>query len=102
MTCRSTILCNSLYEEVMLNPAPQCISVRYRKAMDFADRHTRRCRMVRHAKEGSGMWLWSPVVVVVLSSSMSVGDCSLTGRPDNVSCMIHFPPDEFQKARSNL
>ena len=38
-------------------------------------------------KEGSGMWLWSDVEVVVLSSHMSVTSCSLTGRRDNVQCL---------------
>ncbi len=28
------------------------------------------------AKEGRGMWLWSAVVVSVLSSRMSTGGCS--------------------------
>ena len=38
-------------------------------------------------KEGKGMWVWSVVVLVVLSSRMSVGGCSLAGRHDNVPCL---------------
>jgi hypothetical protein len=37
------------------------------------------------AKEGRGMWVWSAVVLAVLSSLMSAGGCSLTGHRDNVS-----------------
>ena len=36
------------------------------------------------AKEGKGMWVWSAVVLAVLSSRMSAGSCSLAGRRDNV------------------
>ena len=36
------------------------------------------------AKEGKGMWVWSAVVLAVLSSRMSAGGCSLAGRRDNV------------------
>ena len=38
-------------------------------------------------KEGRGMWVWSAVVLAVLSSRMSVGGCSLAGRRDNVPCL---------------
>jgi hypothetical protein len=38
-------------------------------------------------KEGKGMWVWSVVVLVVLSSRMSAGGCSLAGRHDNVPCL---------------
>jgi hypothetical protein len=40
------------------------------------------------AKEGKGMWVWSGMVLVVLSSRMSVGGCSLAGRHDNVPCLV--------------
>ncbi len=39
------------------------------------------------AKEGKGMWVWSAVVLAVLSSRMSAGGCSLAGRRDNVPCL---------------
>ncbi len=39
------------------------------------------------AKEGKGMWVWSAVVLAVLSSRMSAGSCSLAGRRDNVPCL---------------
>ncbi len=39
------------------------------------------------AKEGKGMWVWSAMVLAVLSSRMSAGGCSLAGRRDNVSCL---------------
>ena len=39
------------------------------------------------AKEGKGMCVWSVVVLVVLSSRMSAGGCSLAGRRDNVPCL---------------
>jgi hypothetical protein len=39
------------------------------------------------AKEGTGMWVWSAVVLAVLSSRMSAGGCSLAGRRDNVPCL---------------
>ncbi len=32
------------------------------------------------AKEGEGMWVWSAMVLAVLSSRMSAGGCSLAGR----------------------
>ena len=38
-------------------------------------------------KEGKGMWVWSAVVLAVLSSRMSAGGCSLAGRRDNVPCL---------------
>ena len=38
-------------------------------------------------KEGRGKWVWSAVVVAVLSSRMSAGGCSLAGRRDNVPCL---------------
>jgi hypothetical protein len=38
-------------------------------------------------KEGRGMWVWSTVVLSVLSSCMPAGGCSLTERHDNVSCL---------------
>jgi hypothetical protein len=38
-------------------------------------------------KEGKGMWVWSDMVLPVLSSRMSVGGYSLAGRHDNVSCL---------------
>ena len=38
-------------------------------------------------KEGKGMWVWSGVVLSVLSSHMSAGGCSLAGHRDNVSCL---------------
>jgi hypothetical protein len=37
------------------------------------------------AQEGRGMWVWSTVVLVVLSSYMSVGGYSLSGRRDNLT-----------------
>jgi hypothetical protein len=37
--------------------------------------------------EGRGVWVWSSVVLVVLSSYMSAGDFSLAGRRDNVPCL---------------
>ena len=39
------------------------------------------------AKVGKGMWVWSAVVLEVLSSRMSAGGCSLTGRRDNAPCL---------------
>ena len=39
------------------------------------------------AKEGKGMWVWSAMVLAVLSSRMSAGGCSLAGRRDNVPCL---------------
>ena len=39
------------------------------------------------ATEGKGMWVWSAVVLAVLSSRMSAGGCSLVGRRDNVPCL---------------
>ena len=39
------------------------------------------------AKEGKGMWVWSAVLLAVLSSRMSTGGCSLAGRRDNVPCL---------------
>jgi hypothetical protein len=39
------------------------------------------------AEEGKGMWVWSAVVLAVLSSRMSAGGCSLAGRRDNVPCL---------------
>jgi hypothetical protein len=39
-------------------------------------------------KEGKGMWVWSAMVLVVLSSRMSDGGFSLAGRHDNVSCLV--------------
>jgi hypothetical protein len=36
------------------------------------------------AKEGKGMWVWSALVLAVLSSRMSAGGCSLAGRRDKV------------------
>jgi hypothetical protein len=44
------------------------------------------------AKEGKGMWVWSAMVLSVLSSlqsHMSAGGCSLTGRRDNVSFLTN-------------
>ena len=38
-------------------------------------------------KEGKGMWVWSAVVLAVLSSRMSAGGCSSAGRRDNVPCL---------------
>ena len=39
------------------------------------------------AIKGKGMWVWSAVVLAVLSSRMSAGGCSLAGRRDNVPCL---------------
>jgi hypothetical protein len=38
-------------------------------------------------KEGKGMWVWSDMVLVVLSSRMSSVEFSLTSRLDNVTCL---------------
>jgi hypothetical protein len=40
------------------------------------------------SKEGKGMWVWSAVVLAVLSSRMSTGGSSLEGRRDNVPCLL--------------
>jgi hypothetical protein len=39
------------------------------------------------SKEGKGMWVWSGMVLAVLSSHMSAGGYSLAGRRDNVPCL---------------
>jgi hypothetical protein len=39
-------------------------------------------------KDGKGMWVWSVMVLVVLSSRMSTTDCSLAGHRDNVPCLV--------------
>jgi hypothetical protein len=39
------------------------------------------------AKEGKGMWVWSGMVLAVLSSRMSAGGYSLAGLRDNVPCL---------------
>ena len=44
------------------------------------------------AKEGKGMWVWSAVVLAVLSSRMSARGCSLAGRRDNVPCLAKEQP----------
>ena len=40
-------------------------------------------------EEGRDMWLWSVVVVSVLSSHMSADGCSLVGHRDNVVCLVY-------------
>ena len=48
------------------------------------------------AKEGKGMWVWSAMVLAVLSSRMSAGGCSLAGRRDNVPCPLRPQSQEGQ------
>jgi hypothetical protein len=52
--------------------------------------------------EGKGMWVWSAMVLAVLSSRMWAGGCSLAGRRDNVPCLaitaIFKPQNESHMA----
>jgi hypothetical protein len=41
-------------------------------------------------KEGKGMWVWSAVLLAVLSSRMSAGGCPLAGCRDNVSSVLFW------------
>jgi hypothetical protein len=69
---------NLLMEEADLLDAPTGTVVAQR---------SERGQGILGGKEGKGMWVWSTMVLAVLSSRMSVGGCSLTGRRDNVSCL---------------
>jgi hypothetical protein len=54
------------------------------------------------AKEGKGMWVWSAMVLAVLSSRMSAGGCSLAGRRDKMPCLANFSfEDDARKKNEN-
>jgi hypothetical protein len=127
---RSTMLCYSLHKEVILCPAPQCIMVRYRKGIRLscptreklehgpppehgtepADgtptgtavaQRSETGQGILGAKEGKGMWVWSAVVLAVLSSRMSAGGCSYNFFPCEKLFSSFLPKkieEEWQRA----